>query len=244
YNTYLIDDTKKAVDFDYMILECLRGENQHKEWPLDVKRDKKLCEETGYYLAKIHSVKTKGFGFFQNSIAKEKKLLVGYHNKWKKHIYASFTNNLDYLIKNKIILPADRKKIESIYLGRESLLKYDDPRLIHNDIADWNQLCQGNHVTAILDWDECYSGDPVVDFSAWSVFFPYKRMEYLKQGYLKVSPLPEGFEEKLHFYRIRYIVSKATLRTKRLLGNPSKQVQDMLDYALKILREEFMWYGI
>lgn len=244
YKTYLIDDTRKIVDFDYMIIECLPGENQHREWPLDSERDKKLCEETGFYLAKIHSVKTKGFGFFQNTVAREKSQLIGYHIKWKNHIYAAFENNLKYLIKNKIISHDDRKKIDTIYTRHEDLLRYTDPRLIHNDVADWNQLCEGNHVTAILDWDECYSGDPVADFSAWSVFFPYERMEYLKKGYVKVSSLPMGFEEKLHLYRIRYIISKATLRTKRLLGNPTKQIQDMLDYAIKILHEEFKWYGI
>lgn len=244
YKTYFIDDSQKKFNFDYMIVECLPGENIQKQWPLDKEKEKKLIEETGYFLAKIHTIKTKNFGFFDNNIAKDKNALVGIHGRWKDHIYAALVDNLNYLIKNKTITWEERIKIEKIFAKNSRLLEFNTPRLIQNDLADWNQLSNADNVTGIIDWDECYSGDPVADFSAWSVFFPFERMEYLKKGYLKFSSLPEGFEEKLHFYRIRYIVSKATLRTKKLLFYKDEKIQKMLDYALRILQDEFKWYGL
>ncbi len=244
YKTYVIDDSQRRFNFDYMIIESLPGDNLHKEWPLEKEREQKLMEETGYYLAKIHGVKTENFGFFDNAIAKEQKRLDGIHKQWKDHIFAALNPNLDYLTKNSVIASADRKKIETILLKNEKLLHFDDPRLIQNDLADWNELVKDDHITGIIDWDEAYSGDPIADFSAWTVFFPYERMEALKKGYLKFSPLPDGFEEKLHLYRIRYIVSKATLRAKKTLHYKVERYQKMLDFALKILGDEFSWYGM
>ena len=127
------------------------------------------------------------------------------------------------------------KKIEKIFFDNDHFIKCDDPKLVHNDIADWNQLIENEKLTGIVDWDECYSGDPITDFSAWSVFFPFERMKHLKSGYKKISSLPDDFEEKLHLYRLRYIVSKMTLRTKKLMFEMKLISVNLPESYLKVL---------
>jgi fructosamine-3-kinase len=244
YKTYFIDDSKTKFPFDFMIIERMPGETMQLLWPIPPDLDKKLVGETGKYLAYIHQVKTEKFGFFDNQIAKNSKKLVGLHDKWTDHIYAAFDKNLQFLTDTKVITAEERRKIEKIFSSRNSIIECKSPRLIHNDIADWNQLTDQGHISGILDWDECFSGDPVMDFSAWSVFFPYERVNLLVKGYKEVSDLPEGYEEKLHLYRLRYIISKSVSRKTKIMVAPSETYQKMLDYAMKILAEEFTWYGV
>ena len=244
YHTFFIDDTRKNFDYDYMLIELLPGSNMKLGGPFSPKSDARLIAETGRFLARIHTVKTKNYGFFDNNIAKKDRLLVGIHKKWRDHYFAAFVANLDYLTSNSVISAQDRVSIEKIISKHASLINCESPRLVQNDLADWNELTDGKHITGILDWDECYSGDPVADFSAWSVFYPLERMEHLKRGYKSVNSLPEGFEEKLHIYRLRYIVSKMVVRKKKLVFQKSYFVQQLLDYAQKILQYEFRWYGI
>jgi aminoglycoside phosphotransferase (APT) family kinase protein len=244
YETYYVSDNRKVFPFDFMIIERLPGNNIKSYWPLDQDIEKILLEQTGEYLAQIHQIKTINFGFFNNEYAKTNELLQGIQDKWIDHVFAAFDKNLDYLTKNNVVSNIDRLKIENIFSKQANLIKCDSPRLVHNDLADWNELTDGKDITGILDWDECFSGDPVMDFAQWSVFFPYERMEHLIRGYQKISDLPDGFTEKLHLYRLRYIVSKSVSRHMKQVFSPSDNYKSMLDYALKILQEEFVWFNV
>jgi HAD superfamily hydrolase (TIGR01509 family) len=244
YSTYFIEDTKKVVPFDFMLIEELKGENMRLSGPFDKSIDNQLMKETGKYMALIHKVEVKNFGFFDNEIAKEKNSLVGIHSKWKDHVFAAFEDNLNYLVKAKTITSTQQKNIHNIFEKNKQFIKCESSRLIQNDIADWNQLTDSKHVTGMIDWDECFGGDPVCDFSTWSVFFDLDRMQHLKKGYETVTKLPMDFEEKFHLYRLRYIISKMTLRVKRVVFDKGQHITSLLEYSKKILQDEFNWYGV
>lgn len=244
YKTYLIDDSRKFFDFDYMLMESLPGENMKTLWPIKPDLDSQLMLETGQYLAKIHSIKTKKFGFFNNQIAKKEHRLVGIHNHWSEHITAALTENLKFLIKNQIITILQKNKLEKVFVRNKNLLKLKQGSLIHNDLADWNLLVNNNHISGIIDWDESHSGDPVMDFACFSLFFPENRLQTLIQGYQQEQSLPEKFEEKFHLYRLRYIISKITLRKKRLVVDQDKFIQKLLEHGLKAMQAEFKYYGL
>lgn len=244
YKTYFIDDSKSLVPFDYMIISCLPGSNINGTSSFVAKTINDLIIDTGRLLALTHNVKTEKYGFFDNQIAKTKHKLVGIHNKWISHIFASFQDNLSYLQDNNIITYEERKSLENILEKNKSLINCNSPRLIHNDLADWNEMTDGKKITGFIDWDECFSGDPVCDFSAYSVFYDEARLKNLKKGYETVTKLPDDFEEKFHLYRLRYIISKMTLRTKRSVFDKGEYITTILAYSKKILKDEFKWYGI
>lgn len=244
FTTYFIDDSMKKFPFSFMIIEVLKGDNMKNSGPFEKIINNKLVEETGKYMALIHQIKVNQYGFFDNKIAKEKNSLVGIHTKWDSHVFAALNDNLNYLIKMNMISESQQENILAIFEQNKKIIQCTSPRLIHNDIADWNQLTDGTHITGILDWDECFSGDPVCDFSTWSVFFDFDRMENLKKGYKTIASLPQDFEEKFHLYRLRYIISKMTLRTKRSVYDKSEFITTMLAYSQKILIDESKWYGI
>ena len=242
YETLAIDDTKKHVSFDFMITSCLAGRNMKHAGPFPPEVDKILIEDTGRLLALTHSIKTNGYGFFDNELAKNGKLR-GIHGTWKDHIYSSLQDNLMYLEKMNTINQNERTTIEKVFKDHDLLIVCDSPRLVHNDLADWNELTDGKIITGFIDWDESFSGDPVCDFSTYSVFFDDIRLENLIRGYETITKLPTDFKAKFHLYRLRYIISKLTLRTKRSVYDDTQFLRDFLKYSKELLAKELVWYS-
>lgn len=242
YKTYYIDDTKKQFPFDFMIISCEPGNNMKNSGPYDEATDKILIEDTGRLLALTHSIKTDKYGFFDNAIAKKEDRLLGIHDTWKEHVYASLEDNLSYLVEKNAITQVERGKITEIFKNNDHLIVCASPRLVHNDVADWNQLTDGKKITAFIDWDESFSGDPICDFSTYSVFFDDKRLHNLIHGYETITRLPSDFEAKFHIYRLRYIISKLTLRTKRSVFDTSEFLKQNLVFAQQLLIKELKYY--
>lgn len=243
YYTHAIGDTKEHVPFDYMIISCEPGKNIHNSGPYEKSVEKTLVEDTGKLLALTHSVHTTNYGFFDNAIAKKNGNLIGIHQKWRDHIYSSFETNLAYLLEKKSISNNEREIISKIFTDHDNIISCTSPRLIHNDMADWNALTDGTKITAFIDWDESFSGDPVCDFSAYSVFYDDNRLANLITGYETVTKLPIDFEAKFHLYRLRYIISKLTLRTKRSVFDQTDFLRQNLVFAQQLLKKELHWYG-
>jgi len=242
YKTYFIDDSNAQFPFNYMIISCEAGGNMKQAGPFSPELDKILIEDTGRLLALTHQIKTKGYGFFNNTKAQTGEL-IGIHQQWKEHVYASFQDNLDYLVKMDVFKKNERTTIESIFKDHDSLIVCNSPRLVHNDLADWNQLTDGKKVTAFIDWDEAFSGDPICDFSTYSLFFEDARVNNLIHGYETITQLPVDFEAKFHLYRLRYIVSKLTLRTKRSVFDNSPFLIQFLKHSKEVLEKELIYYS-
>ncbi len=236
YKTFYVDNTKSKFPFDFMIMESAKGKNMHLSGPFSKAETLRLEFESGRLAAKINSIKTEGFGFFNNEVAKNKNKLVGFHKKWTDHISSALEENLKYLRDSKMISESDSKKVESIFERNQDKIKLAKPSLIHNDLAPWNELVENGHVSAILDWDECFSGDPVCEISTYALFFEGERLNKFIEGYKTILDLPVDYDFRFHYYRLRYTISKMTLRTKRYLFDKSPFIKEKLDYAKKSLR--------
>jgi hypothetical protein len=247
YSTHIIVDDQKKFPFDFMVIEALPGEtmrNFTKSGEIEYKWEEQLIRETGRNLGLIHKVETKGFGFFDNEIAKKEKRLQGQYDSFDKHIFAALDDDLNYLEESKKISVAQKQKIKKLFEDHRSLMGCDEPVLIHNDVADWNTLSDGEHVTGIIDFDECFSGDSVMDFSAYSLFFGEPRMTWFKEGYLEVNRLPDDFEEKFWIFKLRYLVSKLKLRVKMSTVHDSEGLQRNIKRGFEAMKEVFEHFGV
>jgi fructosamine-3-kinase len=93
-----------------------------------------------------------------------------------------------------------------------------------------------------LDWDECHAGDPIADLACWSTFFFIERMKPFLEGYQEIAALPSDFEDRFHYYRLRYTISKMALRAKMAQVNNSADLQDRIRAGKKALEEETSWF--
>jgi Ser/Thr protein kinase RdoA (MazF antagonist) len=245
FRTYFIYDDRRKFDFDFMVMERLPGKTMQSLWPIEKELDARLIKETGKNMALIHTVKTDGFGFFSNSKAKNDNKLIGQYNNFAGHFFSSFEENLKSLVDYRVVDTEKSRRIKRIFDNNVGLLKIKKASLIHNDVADWNELVYDGHISGFIDWDECIGGDPVMDFAQWSLFFDENRLGHLKEGYMEVLPLPDNFEEKLHLYKLRYMVSKMVLRMKRLSVDPHNEVlTKVIKRGYDVMKEEFDHYAI
>ena len=234
---------KNSDEMDFVLFEKVHGSNM-KIW-LNTHPDdeEKLVIQVGITLARINQIQVDGFGFFDNDLARDKGVLRGIHSSYKEHIMAALPKNLDAIIAAGIIKQSQGDKIASLLQGT-NLTDCNEPRLIHNDLADWNTLVGGGKVTAAIDWDEAHTGDPIADIACWSLFFPKDRLGTMLSGYKQVSELPKDFEDKLHIYRLRYLVCKLALRHMKYQYLKTQMQKDLIEVGKESLVEESAYFGL
>lgn len=237
-----IHEARDEHDMDFVLMTASRGITmdillQKNNAPEDV-----LLVDCGKLMAKIHTIKVKGFGPFDNQKAKQEKRLLGLHNTYNDFIHIGLQENLKRLVRYKILGKRQADQMNTIFetLAYEPL---DGPRLIHNDFADWNLLTDTKNITAVLDWDECHAGDPVADLACWSTFFSLERMKKFMEGYSAHTTLPKDYDERFHFYRLRYTISKMALRIKRYQVDKSPFILEKLKVGKQALEEETKWFN-
>lgn len=243
YACLVVDDSRERVPFDYMIMTREPGKPVQDLWPLSSDLEEHFVTQTGRFAALIHSIEPDGFGFFRNDTAKHDGRLAGQYKTLWDHIHAGLEEDLSYLEDSKTITLGQRKTIEEIFSKHTQLLSIQKPILVHNDIADWNTLTDGNNVTAIMDWDECVGGDPIMELSAYSLFFGEPRMSWFILGYEEVRKLGD-YKEKFELFKLRYLVSKLHLRKKRATVDDSDQIMRNLVRGLEAMAEVFAYFGV
>lgn len=241
YETLYIDDTQKVLPFDYMIMSAVEGKPLIDLMPLSNEVEHKLIKETGKYAAMIHLIQTTGFGFYDNNHASKTQKLRGQYDSFKEHIFASLDVDVRFLIDFGVLTQEQGKKIIQLYEGSNTLMECKQGSLIHNDIADWNELSDGKEITGIMDWDECFSGDPLMEIAAYNLFFGEPRLSWFKEGYKEITQLEDN-EDKFQLFKLRYLISKMHLRKKRSTIDKSDIMKQNLVRGMKAMIEVFDYF--
>ncbi len=235
YKTYLIHELENESDISYQIIEKLNGNTVQfylKEHP---EMEEQLVIEIGKTMAKLHKIKTNGFGPFDNEQAKNGNL-KGKHQSLKDSINAGLEENLERLVTYNILTKEIADKMKTLFDDNE-LLNSDISVLIHNDFADWNLLTDGSTISGIIDWDECVGGHPIQEIACWSTFFDPERIKPFLKGYFNEVPKYDNFDEMFELMRLRYIISKMALRIKRYTYEQTPFLKSMIEKGEKHLEE-------
>ncbi len=227
----LVDDSRQHAPFDYMVMTRVPGDVMRPVVEKNPSIHPKYLKQIGRYLGYLHTIRPTNYGFFDNSQARDGKL-VGIDNTNEEHFLAALDLDEKYHAENAGEL--DEKLVSkslNILRSNSALAHCKTPTLVHNDIADWNTVVQGDAVTGILDWDECFSGDPVFEFATLSLFYTDEQMESIKQGYQEISTLPVDYEEKFDFYVMRYIINKSKIAITKIKYAEKTSMREWLDRA-------------
>ena len=222
YSTYCIHDLEDENDCAFQVIEKIEGiavKNWLEAHPEDTM---KLTYETGKMMRKMHALKVKGFGSFDNEKAKLGKLEC-LHNSLANFVNCGLKNNLETLVKYKTITQEQSAKILNLFSKDNPLLDCKQSVLIHNDFVDWNLLTDGNTITGILDLDECAGGAAVCDIASWSGMSSLERVEEFLKGYFEDEKPSQDFDRKLKLISFRWIISNMSLRNSRLEYMPDNK---------------------
>ncbi len=238
-----VHEAQNENDLDFVLLTTSPGTTMESTLKENSVLESKLLFQGGSLMAKIHMIKVDGFGSFDNQIAKNERKLSGLHGSYKEFIWCGLDENLQRLVAFEVFDKAQADKFREIFVTN-NFEPLDGPRLIHNDFADWNLLVDDESISAVLDWDECHAGDPIADLACWSTFFNLERFSTFLEGYKSIATLPNDFEKRFHFYRLRYTISKMALRIKRAQVDHSEGLKERIKVGKLALEEEVNWFNL
>lgn len=244
YETFAVHDFDGSPDdFAFHVIEKMPG-TAMKFWLDEHPQDEdSLVYAAGAMMARVHRVSVDGYGPFNNNTAKNGEL-HGLHSTFAESVRAGLEFNIDSLIKNSIITSQQGTKVRELYTLDNPLLNSQSSVLVHNDFADWNLLTDGKDITGVLDWDECVASDPISDIACWSTFFEPERMQRFLEGYWSVAEKPSDFEDKMELMRLRYTLSKMTLRVRRYTWDKQDFIKEKIEVGKTHLGNSFDYFGI
>ena len=243
YDTLAVHDYEGGNDFAFHVLEKLSGAAIKKWLETHPNDEAALLPQIGKMMARLHQVKVEGFGTFDNDKAKEGKL-VGLHPTLGTSVRAGLPFNLKILQQEGVLTSGQSANITRLFDDDNPLLNNSQAVLVHNDFADWNLLTDGKDVTGILDWDECVASDPVGDIACWSTFFDPERLKGFLEGYWEVAKKSADYDDRFELFRLRYIVSKMTLRLRRYTWEQSDSMREKIETGKTHLSQSMEYFGL
>jgi len=244
YQTLAIHDYEGGDDFAFQVIDKLRGSAVQKWLEAHSNDEPQLLRAMGAMMARVHQVQIDdGFGPFDNERAKQGEL-VGLHGTFAEAVRAGLDFNLSVLEHEGILTSGQVAAADKLFSLDNPLLRADKPVLVHNDFADWNVLTDGESITGVLDWDECVGGTAVSDIACWSTFFEPERLSNFLDGYWSVADKPADFEATFELLRLRYTLSKMTLRIRRYSWEPSDVIRQRIENGKAHLAASFDYFNL
>ena len=212
-----IDTTRSEIPFDFEIKKSIKGISLYDTSKKQT-IDPKLHYQLGLFVAKVHTIKTDGFGYLDPEAVIFHNRLKGLHSSWKSYLLINLEKHLMVCQKSGIINNLTRIRIKKIFsqIREKDITSQFKPTLLHGDLSNHNALSKGAKLTGLIDWEDSISGDPVFDISYWgtgSIGNPTWLSSFIK-GYQSQTPFSHDFDYRYWLYYLRIAISKAALRIK------------------------------
>jgi len=152
--TFCIEEKLPGIPLDVLLKDRLNSEVN------------KAIDQIGEVLSKLHSVKVDGFGYLQPDGKGELKSFA------ERMLTVNEVQAELYEAGEKWHVPA-----ESIIAGlallnnHRELYQFDSPVLVHGDFVPNHILVDGDHISGIIDMQDCSGNHPVFDFVTWEMYW-------------------------------------------------------------------------
>ncbi|HWC90601.1 MAG TPA: phosphotransferase, partial [Pirellulales bacterium] len=172
--------------------------------------------ELGRLLARLHTIGTRGFGLLDapppaDPAHSEPR---GRWISWTDYLQTNFARHVHRSSDLGAIDAAETQRIHDAFAAAVAQLGNIRPVLLHGDLGSHNVFTDGSTITALVDWEDCLSGDAVFDLACWATFHPRRRHRALLSGYRAVGELPADFELRFWLYFLRVALAKTVLRDR------------------------------
>ncbi len=194
---YLTDVSRTRFPVRFQVMEFVKAPPLAS---LDNLDRQKIARECGRILARLHSIRTPGYGFFQNDT------LTGMDASPADYFRKRLDDHLDYLEANRLFDAGRAREI----IGRALPLLDGVPGvLLHRDFAFWNLLGTPETILAVIDWDDAVSGDPADDFGILNCFH---EKEFIDAALREYGPADEAFTARIALHTLRNMLWKTVIR--------------------------------
>jgi len=211
---YLTDTSRVYAPFAIQIMECLEQKDLNvveKKGELDIIS---IAETLGQYIARWQSIRPVNFGLFNPEVLLKEKQLEGFHDTYPQYFFLNWEVHLDYLTKSGFIRQAKAEELKHLVEEFRPLLQLEKGCLVHKDLALWNVMGEKDKISAVIDWDDAVSGDPMDDLALLGCFHSGKVVLSAIHGYMKEKTLPQNYEQRFWLHLLRNIIFKSVIRVR------------------------------
>jgi fructosamine-3-kinase len=242
-DVYDVDLSRDLCPFEYEILGEAKGCSL-SDANINLPTMKNLMFELGQVVAKVHSIRTSGFGLLDIRRILSDQEPRGLHQTWEAYIFLNLERHVKICCDIAAINHEEATRIRSVFEQTRHVLKHVTPSLLHGDLGNHNIFSDGQHISAIIDWEDCMSGDMLFDVASWGTFYGNDNWrERFLTGYSSLLSLPKDSELRYWLYYLRVALAKTVHRYRfryedHLQGPPSShRIQKSLQKVESIMRK-------
>ncbi len=126
----------------------------------------KVIDQIGEIVGKLHSVKVEGFGYLQSGGKGEQASFA------EIMLMANARQTELYRAASKWHVSARNIAAGLALLNRHrELYEFNTPVLVHGDLGQKHILVEGDHISGIIDMQDCSGNHPVIDFVMWDTYW-------------------------------------------------------------------------
>ena len=165
---------------------------------LSPERAKAIVEKAGEALARIHSIKTSGWGYLDTPTYGEHAQL---DNKFAK-VEAESDRISTALQRTNVPVPNVETILEQLKSGISVF--QGNQRLVHGDFGPKHIFVdEHDEITGVIDWEQAESADPVVELARWDFWFDKASpTEWLKAGHERIAHLGDNYDERFRIAKL------------------------------------------
>jgi hypothetical protein len=219
-----VDISRRLGPFDYEILAEARGRTL-AAFDEDEDHLGTLLYDLGRFVGRLHRIRTCGFGFFDvRPLVCGDGSVRGTCSTWRDYVLRRLDAHVGQCAGLGAIGRDEECRIFAAFAAAEQSFANVEPVLLHGDLGSHNVFTDGAQVTALIDWEDCLSGDPVFDVAFWATFHPDRRHAAFLDGYRRERVLPADFELRFWLYYLRVALSKTVLRHRlKVADRPGRE---------------------
>jgi Ser/Thr protein kinase RdoA (MazF antagonist) len=237
---YEVDLSRRFCPFDYAILEEATGKSLSTLDDDDTALVPVL-RELGRTIGRLHRINTDGFGLLdvQRLVARGlgSPQLRGLLPAWADYLFLRLDEHLGTCVGIGAMTVQDARSVDAMFRRSAGMLAEGAPSLLHGDLGNHNIFTDGTRITALIDWEDCLSGDPMFEVAFWASFHPERRHPAFLDGYRSIRSLPADFESRFWLYFLRISLAKTVLRHRlQIADRPGREpASARIQKALNIL---------
>jgi Ser/Thr protein kinase RdoA (MazF antagonist) len=238
-----VDLSRRWCPWDYEILHEARGQTL-KALDHDDAQIVPMLKALGGVVARLHGIRTLGQGLLDvrpltRGPAPD---LSGIHARWSDYLTVRLPEHAGLCVDLGALSVAEAEAVFKLFDVFQAICPAPDPCLLHGDLGNHNVFTDGTAITALIDWEDALSGDPMFDVAFWATFHPERRHLAFLEGYQSVRALPADFGLRFWVYFLRIALAKTVLRHRLGLtdvpGRPpaALRIRNGLEHAVAFLQ--------
>lgn len=212
---YRVDTSRTICSTDYEVMEAAPGSSLY-ELSQTRKLTHSILVNLGKFIAKIHSIPIRGYGPLMMTGRRDQAYVKGMLSSWHDYFFMQLNRHVNVCRTYGLITQPFERKIYLAVTRTENVLGTIESVLLHGDVAHHNAFANGKIITALIDWEDCLSGDSVYDIAYYGTGASTHEawLPSFLEGYQSIRKLPKDFEIRYWLYYLRISLAKAVVRLR------------------------------